>query len=98
MIPLLELLHHYVPRDEGGHAAQIVCFGDGLTAERIVKGHPAVQSHPVLQYIHFNARLRQHVVVVVNSKVFLSHRVTELNTMCYSLFEPNSEFVTNIFL
>ena len=43
MIPLLELLHHYmyVARDEGGHAAQIVCFGDGLTAERIVKGHPA---------------------------------------------------------
>ena len=101
MIPLLELLYHYEAQDEGGHAAQIVCFGDGLTAERIVKGHPAVQSHPVLQYIHFNARLRQHiVVVVVNYTVCLSHRVmgTELNTMCYSLFEPNSDFVTNIFL
>ena len=64
MIPLLELLHNYVARDEGGHAAQIVCFGDGPTAERIVKGHPAFKV--TLFWVHkFQCRLRLHILIII---------------------------------
>ena len=38
MIKLQELLHQYVPLNEQGNGAQIVCFGDGLTARRVLKG------------------------------------------------------------